>query len=333
MLLHGTPVDRVVSLLMEQYPDLPDDARRACGTAHQVIVQLCKYEDRVRNPEYGVFLDRLESRFPGPVHIIRSKPLLRQWGYHRQQYRGPWQKAHEFRQAMEDAPNPLRAPYSDFILPQEVYDMASDIRRERSLQRQQHININPDLLHLSASTANWIVQKAIMTATEFQPPVDSNREWLHMVNTLGILSGRRNYEIYKSLEWQPVQGLEYQAFVGGLCKDNHLSTGGTIIPLLCSYDVFDKCMRGIRAFKTVIGSASDNSGFSNQLLSSMEKYYEIHLTHSMRRNLYASVAYERRAFNQFLGGQGAKTYWMNCALGLYMERPPAVLSYQLINGL
>lgn len=334
MLLHGTPVDRVMTLLMAQYPNLPDDAKRARNTAYQVVLQLCKYEDRVRNPDYFAYLETLENHFPEEIDLLRQKSLLRQWGHHRHRYKGMWHGEPELKRLMHDAPNPLRAPFSEFVLPQEVYNMSAMVCRMRAQERQLHTNVSAERVHLDPPTALRIVEQAIAIATEFSGEIDSVRTWYKLVNCMGILSGRRNYEIYCSLDWEPVPGREYQAYVSGLAKEvEEPQEGGWIIPLLCPYPVFDKCMLAIRDFRELSGSASDLSSLSSPLLESMERVFGIHLTHSMKRNLYASVAFERRAVNQFLGGQGAKTYWVNRALGLKMTYIPTVMSYQLINDL
>lgn len=323
MLQHGVPVDRVLTLLLQPYVNLPEDATKAAVMVSAVRRVLLSSEDNI-DPQYDINLERLlehESLTEKDEQVILKlvdSNRFQQNRFH-QQSRNSNIFSNPDLNDMFWAHSPLLPCYEEFRLPPEIADMSVYAQKQRA--RERLTNISPHYI-ISNETRQHIVEMCIEFAhSTFQ--ITHKKEWKKAVLALGILSGRRNLEIIKSLTVYPVINKPFQAKITGLLKKPFQEDEQKTIPLLCEYAVFERLLWLMRHFWTPEGTPDEISHrISKGLLEKSIQWFDQKITHTIKRNIYADAAYERRQLNQFLQDTGksySRNHWIAAALGIYLE--------------
>ena len=220
------------------------------------------------------------------------------------------------------------------------FQLPTDISNERFKQDRNRAKLNQEH-RLKAKSAYKISETELEEMFEvasdvvrFAPDISSTKKYYEVVVALQLVSGRRNYEIMNSLDYQPgPQGYQYQTTVSGICKKtiDELVEGieeEYVIPLTVEYRLFKNAMDAVRKFKPLRGlSPSEvNSSYGASILAASNRLFGRRLTHSQKRNLYVEKAYKMRNVNQFCVGEQScsKHRWAARALCHASIRAPDV---------
>lgn len=227
----------------------------------------------------------------------------------------------------------------EFVLPESLLKERKRQLMERAMQDQRHerksrAEYTFELADANAylSAANVQLKKAFDKAA-----LTKHDEYYDLVVALQLVSGRRNYEIMKSLIVSKASH-PYQATVSGICKRDSLRDYAyepQNIPLLCPFDLFESCLVILREFQEFYGTSSQTNSFvSGRIASASKRVFGRKLTHTQKRNIYVELAYLRREEeNHFLIGNQScsKAVWVARALCHSEPGPPTTTQrYQAI---
>ena len=222
---------------------------------------------------------------------------------------------------------PVRAAFYDFVFPDYLTRKACSEKRNRTMELQDNVQT------MAIENKDAIVNRAL---TILEDPWCYSRDeyWAH-VTALQIVSGRRISEIVVQLEWDDVPGFPYQARVSGINKKIN-NDEAFEIPLLVSFDKFDRNMKAIRAFEYYKDTPLQDSVLAQQQMTrsnkKREKIFGFRVIHSQIRDIYAEEAFLNRAVSQFLPNASValfKTKALCLSSDHYMTAP--LLAYTRIN--
>jgi hypothetical protein len=193
--------------------------------------------------------------------------------------------------------NPCCEGFSSFHLPPHIFESS---QREKRHRRTTQVTSGHS--QLTRSKMMEIVAKARATlARDIKTP----GSYYEAITAIGVLCGRRNYEIISTLNWDEVPGFAFQAKVSGIAKkgvaDFADGVEEFIIPLLCPFELFDDAMTAIRAFRTIDGASDDPNGAAAKVgirRASTIVFGEL-IGHRLRRAIYSEVAWGERGTNRF----------------------------------
>jgi hypothetical protein len=167
-------------------------------------------------------------------------------------------------------------------------------------------------------------QKPLKHYNYLQSDVDSMIEWatsmclntdlkwssrsnsLRLLEALCLLTGRRKWELCKTLQIKSCPDSDYKALVWGIqksFKEGHLKRE---IPLLAPLNVIVKGLFNLRQYPHKQGS-----------YALPKKYRKFpNCNHTFFRDIYCKQAYKNRAINKFLDGSScSELFWCSEALG------------------
>lgn len=231
---------------------------------------------------------------------------------------------------------PMFPAYYDFVFPPTYQKANQQHKVQRSKDKQNHKAQEKEFYTITKSDITTILE----TATKIMEVsgIRNKTEYFKAVNAVQMVSGRRNIEVVKLLEYEPAEHV-YQAKVRGLAKQTgeRYVTEWTTVPLLCEFSVFKRKMDEIRAFWDV--SSMDNKAVDHLIGQSVrywsKKLFGRMLSHTQKRNIYSEIAWSVREKNGFHNGDNScsKYVWVAKALG--HEVNYSVLShtqaYQIMN--
>jgi hypothetical protein len=205
----------------------------------------------------------------------------------------------------------VRHPFQDFVLPRNMWAKVASENRQRILDRNCHIkNTRDEVNTISIQEAEEMRQRAIEYLQANTIPATRKIHAFKLLDVLSILTGRRQKELYETLEVKCVPDNDYQANVRGLCKIYpHQAAIWQPIPLLAPYPLI---VRGICALRGIRGCKSLKSG----------RFFVKPFTHTTFRNLYSEMAYrERHSHNKFMIGNDTcgSLVWRGLALGVSLS--------------
>lgn len=202
----------------------------------------------------------------------------------------------------------VRDPFSDFVIPEAMWKDVLRESRDVIKNRNHYKKQNGEKVQISLTEADEMVEKAINYITsgaDWTKPCNSSR----LMDALGLLTGRRRWEIYNTLHMRCVPDNDYQAEVRGLCKvHTHQSMQWSRIPLLAPYHLI---VQGICQARKIPGKKQGDLCSGNLFGKSMN--------HTTKRNLYTELAWrDRETKNKFMIGDVSCSplYWRAHALGV-----------------
>jgi hypothetical protein len=180
----------------------------------------------------------------------------------------------------------FKAPFYDFKMPESVSVDRTIRGRERSRENHAHQRRDQSLYRFSEEEINDMMKEAIEYC-------QSDQDWGKKVNScrlleaVGLLTGRRKWELASALKIRSVPDNDYQAEVRGITKTLFCDESWRRIPLLAPISVIVSAISKIRRY-------AHNPGKYNAANQLFPK-----LTHTRYRDIYASKAYDQRDLNQF----------------------------------
>lgn len=202
----------------------------------------------------------------------------------------------------------VRDPFSDFVIPREMWKEVLSESRAVIKNRNHYQKQNGEKVQITMAEADEMVTKAtnyITSGADWTKPCNAFR----LLDGLGLLTGRRRWEIYNTLHMRCVPDNDYQAEVRGLCKiHTHKSMEWSRIPLLAPYPLI---VQGICQARKTTGKQMDQLRDGGLFGKSMN--------HTTKRNLYTELAWrDRETKNKFMIGDASCSplYWRAHALGV-----------------
>lgn len=221
---------------------------------------------------------------------------------------------------------PVKAPFYDFLFPDYLTRKASWEKHKRTMELQDNVE------NMTIDNKDAIVNRAFSILED--PSINSKDEYWAHVTALQLVSGRRISEIVAQLEWDDIPGFPYQARVSGINKKIN-NDEAFEIPLLVSFDKFDRNMKAIRAYEYYKDTPLQDSVHVQQQMThsnkKREKIFGFRVIHSQIRDIYAEETFLNRATSQFLPNASAALFKTK-ALTLSSEYITApLLAYTRIN--
>jgi hypothetical protein len=297
-LLESGRADEAVARLMSSFPNTPDGFFKMYNTLSYARQCFLKNEEN-RRPGYLQELQSLVDVAEGEDKAKLEKLLVSPLAFQRRLFKQPnvtfdSDEVEERFQKLDPCP----ADFDRFKLPSHVFEI---YKREKERRRTERIMKRPE--PLTPSVVNDILAKAKEVAVK---EIKAAGDYYAAITAIGLLSGRRNFEVVSTLRWEEVPSFPYQARVTGILKKGVTAfiDGAEeefTIPLLCPFELFDTAMGNIRAFRDVGGVSSDIEGETAKVgirRASIKVFGEA-LGHTKRRGLYGNLVWEQRKINKF----------------------------------
>lgn len=206
---------------------------------------------------------------------------------------------------------PACTVFYDFVLPEAIVQDAFNHSNKRRAQRM--LQTDGKEYNFSLAEVDEMIRAA---KAAIDTDITRPREYYRVIAALGILSGRRAFEIAKTMSYS--QGpTPFQATVTGTTKGNALKSEQVYsVPLLVPYTSFATAMDKLRAFRTVEGLCDDQPMISIRAGVNIEtkKLFKRSLSHTQKRNIYSEMAYRDRENNGFVAQGCSKAAWVKMAL-------------------
>lgn len=195
----------------------------------------------------------------------------------------------------------VKDPYYEFKTPENITFKAVEDVRQRVHDKHQHkIRKTTAAYHFTEEEIDGMIR----VATDY---CNADHDWtvkansLRLVEALGLLTGRRRWEIISTLKIRTVPDNSFQAEVSGLCK-RFQDDLWYKIPLLAPIDVIIKGLCKVRQCTLhVKGKYTSVKMFPR-------------LNHTAYRDLYTKRAYRDRHINKFHQDSCSEMWWGSMAL-------------------
>lgn len=298
----GKP-EEVAQYLLSQ---LPTKTTAQVYNAYKCIRTTIMKQEEYRNPEGFAAMKQLaidpsiSENDRQRLELLLDQPLHRQhWCLRKKNY---------IESKMARDIKLIKDPFYRFQLPLSIVHEATKARRDDVFLHHGHKkrstwNRTADEIREMRQAAETFVRRTDLDWAQ-------RSSCLSMLDALCFLTGRRKWELYKTLKVRTVPGRPYQAEIRGLAKIPTTEDVWRKIPLLVPVDVV---IQGIVKLRTYHGLKSGSYGGRGLFTGKS-------MTHTAYRNLFVDQAYaERFTKNQFLIGDehcGSALLWKSHALAV-----------------
>ena len=206
---------------------------------------------------------------------------------------------------------PACTVFYDFILPEPILRDAFNYAKEKRTARM--LQSDGKQYNFTVADVDHMIRVA---RSELATNIVKPRNYFNVIAALGLLSGRRTYEIAKTLQYSPGP-TPLQATVSGINKGHALkSEEFHTIPILTTYESFASAMDKLRAFRTVEGMCDDSpmASVRHGVAVATKRLFGRSLSHTQKRNLYSEMAYRDKENSGFMTQGCSKGAWVKLAL-------------------
>lgn len=192
--------------------------------------------------------------------------------------------------------------YYQFMPTKEMEMEATEHRSAKIAQNHQHMTSQQRIF------TDQDLDQMIAEASEFC--LNDCLDWtdrknsLKMLECLCLLTGRRKWELCKTLQMRSHPDSDLQAVVWGLTKDSKNSKLERPIPLLAPIATISRGINKLRQYPHIYGSYG-----SNKISRMFPK-----LSHSIFRDLYTQRTFRDREINKFHPNPCSELWWRSQAL-------------------
>jgi hypothetical protein len=261
------------------------------SSIRQAIASDDKYRSRHYHSRLADLMSRVSKDDYDRLAVLYNAPLKSQHRVSIQKRQFLHNREHD--QELKDI-KPVKSYMYEFLLPQEIVTDAMHQNHLAMVEAQTHQRQPLETYHMTEAEAINIIETSI--AVLHENLVEEKDYWKNLV-ALQIVSGRRNYEILMSLEYNR-SSHPYQANVKGILKKKQMGEKDGVvytIPLLCTYDLFQKAMNRFRDIKDIYGTSKEiSSMIGGKLNTACRRLFGRNLTHTQKRNVYSEMAWRRR---------------------------------------
>ena len=200
----------------------------------------------------------------------------------------------------------VKDPFYDFKCPDHIQAAASIDKKRKIEEDHDHKTHKAESYHFTEEEIDAMIQQAIdYCQSENNWSVRANS--VRMLEAIGLLTGRRKWEIASTLKLRSVPGHDYQAEIRGLGKQL-FEQDWQRIPLLAPIDVVVAGISKARKY----AHSSGNYHVVKRLFP--------RLTHTHYRDIYSKRAFDQRHINGFHPESCSELWWKKSALLIELEQ-------------
>lgn len=200
----------------------------------------------------------------------------------------------------------VQDPFYDFKMPAEIAMKVGEDKKRKIHENHCHITNATETYHFTDEEIDGMIETAKSWCLDKDRDYTKRCNSLKILECVGLLTGRRKWEICTSLQIKSVPDNEYQAQIRGIGKRLFEQDWRTI-PLLAPLDVVVAGISRARRYQHTQGDYSGKRLFPK-------------LTHTRYRDIYCKRAWELRAVNQFHPLSCSELWWKSQALCNEMEQ-------------
>ena len=194
--------------------------------------------------------------------------------------------------------------YYEFMPTPEMQQQCSNYRDTLIKINHQHKHKKQEEYSYTESEVDEMVQWASEFCLRDDLDWTVRKNSLNMLEALCLLTGRRKWELCKTLQMRSSPDSDYQALVWGICKDIKSGQTERPIPLLAPIATIACGINKLRRFPHQKG---------NYLQGRISRRFP-KMSHTFFRNIYTERTYRDRHINQFHPEPCSKLWWCSQAL-------------------
>jgi len=197
-------------------------------------------------------------------------------------------------------------PFYEFKAPAEVSMMVGEDKKRKIEENHSHQTKPVEEYHFTDEEIDAMIETAKEWCMDTVRDYSQRCNSLKILECVGLLTGRRKWEICTSLQIKSVPESEYQAQIRGIGKQL-FESGWATIPLLAPLHVVVAGISRARRYQHTQGDYSGKRLFPK-------------LTHTRYRDIYCKRAWEQRDMNKFHPTSCSELWWKCQALRNEMEQ-------------
>jgi hypothetical protein len=194
--------------------------------------------------------------------------------------------------------------YYDFVPSPEMQTQLNEYKQSTIIDNHRHSRKTVERYNFTNQEMNEMIQRAISLCENEQLDWTKRKNSLNVLEACALLTGRRKWELCKTLEMRSSPVSDYQAIVSGISKDLKSGKEERAIPLLAPIATVAKGIVKLRRYA---------HKFGDYYQSKKSKIFP-KLTHTTFRDLYCKRAWRDRAVNLFMPDNCSEVFWCSQAL-------------------
>jgi hypothetical protein len=194
--------------------------------------------------------------------------------------------------------------YYDFMPSPEMQSQLNEFKKSLVVDNHRHVHKTRERYNFTDQEMDEMVQKAISLCEDQELDCNKRKNSLNLLEACCLLTGRRKWELCKTLEMRSSYVSDYQAIVSGITKDLKDGKEERAIPLLAPIATVTKGIVKLRRYA---------HKFGDYYQTKKSKIFP-KLTHTTFRDLYCKRAWRDRAINQFMPETCSEMFWCSQAL-------------------
>lgn len=307
----------------------------------KIVRNLILRDDKNRDPDFGFHVSQWLAKTPelSEEDFERVSSFLQL--SLKEQHRRHLHKSSILRNKIHNQEflkiRPVFPAFYDFLLPTEFIKEKKSSTLQKKIDKQLHRDKPRSFYTFRFDKVNQILTK-VLEVLETTNSIQSSTDYFNVFNAIQLVSGRRNTEIGKTLDYQPHPDHALQARVRGLLKNDEGGSEWITIPLLCRYEIFEEKMNMLRHYKPLGGIEirQCDKKLSYGVARGAKRLFGMSLIHTQKRNLYGELAFMQRSINKFMYNENescSKFVWVAKALGhvINYRNFSTTQLYQVIN--
>lgn len=194
--------------------------------------------------------------------------------------------------------------YYEFMPSDQMINELSNYKRTLISNNHRHVHKAVERYNFTDQEVDEMVQQAIALCENDDLDWNKRKNSLNLLEACCLLTGRRKWELCKTLEMRSSYVSDYQAIVSGISKDIKSGKEERAIPLLAPIATVAKGIVKLRRY---------THKFGDYYQPKKSKIFP-KLTHTTFRDLYCKRAWKDRAVNQFMPENCSEVFWCSQAL-------------------
>jgi len=312
MILDDKDPEGAMEYLLNRYEDPLKSACAIHSNIGKVRRHIALNEDN-RNKNYVELVTAIAEKATNKndqddLANLLAAPLLKQHAVYMS--KKPFLQDKELDKELHEV-RPCKVVMYRFKTPNHIIEAYRSNRKERV--KSQHNHQNKDAAAYNVSHEE--IDSFVKTAREVMAtPVRDGQQYHECSAALGLVTGRRNFEILKTATIAPVEGFSYQAKVSGIAKRKFMDDPVFTIPLLCPYKEVEHALQSLRNYRQIDGNCEQAGKHYEGITRATRRLFKRSLDHTEKRSIYIEHAYVNRENNGFMANGCSKKMWNKMAL-------------------
>jgi hypothetical protein len=194
--------------------------------------------------------------------------------------------------------------YYEFVPSEDVVRECAEYKKTLIDHNHRHVHKAKDRYNFSNEEMDEMIKAAAAYCEDQTIDWTKRKNSLRLLEACCLLTGRRKWELCKTLQMRSSPVSDHQAIVSGIGKNLQSGDQERPIPLLAPIATVAKGIVNLRRYAHKFGDY-----YQTPKAKLLPK-----LTHNTFRDLYCKRAWRDRAINQFMPQQCSEMYWCSQAL-------------------